>query len=78
MQTAGQGGASALVDGRIVRIGDRLAELTVTAIDAQGIVVRGAHGEQRLALVTRVTKTSSAMAPPHQRPALNVATKDSP
>jgi len=39
VQVLSQGRSSALVDGRVVHIGDRLGEWTVVAIDAQGIVL---------------------------------------
>lgn len=71
---AGPGGSSALVDGRIVRVGGRLGELTVAAIDAQGILLRGLRFEQRLALLPGVFKTPSTT--PSPQPAVAVATKE--
>ncbi len=64
-----QGGVSALVDGRLVRIGERVGGLTVVAIDAQGILLRAARYEQRITLVPGVAKTASATAPPSPRTA---------
>ena len=76
VQVSAQGGSSALVDGRVVRVGERIGELTVAAIDAQGILLRGPRFEQRLALLPGVAKTASAQ--PLSRPAVTVATKELP
>ena len=61
---AGQGGSNALVDGRLVRVGDRLGEFNVTAIDRNGLTLLGPRGEQRLPLLTGVTQTASRAEPP--------------
>jgi len=61
---AGQGGSNALVDGRLVRVGDRLGEFNVTAIDRGGLTLLGPRGEQRLPLLTGVTQTASRAEPP--------------
>ena len=42
------GAASALVDGNVLRLGDRLGDQTVAAIDAQGITLRGARGSNQV------------------------------
>ena len=65
LQVSAQGGSSALVDGRVVRIGDRLGEtgeMAVVAIDAEGILLRGPRYDQRLALVPGGGKTASTAA----------------
>ena len=56
--------SSALVDGRLVRVGDRIGEHSVAAIDRDGITLRSARGEQRLPLLTGVTQTASRASPP--------------
>lgn len=76
VQVSAQGGSSALVDGRLVRVGERLGELTVVAIDAQGIVLRGARSDQRLALLPGIAKTVSARGPLAVQPV--VATRAAP
>ena len=59
LQVSVGGGSSALVDGRVVRVGDRLGETVVVTIDAQGISLRGPRYEQRIALVPGGGKTAS-------------------
>jgi len=59
LQVTVGGGSSALVDGRVVRVGDRLGETVVVIIDAQGILLRGPSYEQRIALVPGGGKTAS-------------------
>ena len=79
VQLAANGGSSALVDGRLVRVGGRVGELTVVAIDEQGLWLRGARQEQRLSLLPGVSKLASGTAPITLRPALRVATtKENP
>lgn len=52
VQLRPQGGSSALVDGRLVMVGDRVGARTVAAIDAQGVQLRDAHGHvERLRLI---------------------------
>lgn len=53
VQLPARGAASALIDGRLVRVGDAVGERqTVSAIDAQGVSLRGAGGPQRLSLLS--------------------------
>jgi len=78
VQVSASGSSSALIDGRVVRVGDRLGEMSVVAIDAQGILLRGSRYDQRLALLPGLVKTSSARAPLAPRPAVAVATKEIP
>jgi MSHA biogenesis protein MshK len=76
IQVGAPGGASALLDGRVVRIGERIGEVTVVAIDAQGVLLRAARYEQRLALVPGIVKTASASAPPTADSAMSLVTKE--
>ena len=62
LQVSPHGGSSALVDGRVVRVGDRLGETVVVTIDAQGISLRGPRYEQRIALLPGGGKTVSTTA----------------
>lgn len=64
IQMPREGQASAIVDGRVVRAGERVGEHTVVAIDATGITLRAARGTtQVLPLLVGVTKTASGLAP---------------
>ena len=79
VQLAPGGASTALVDGRVVRVGSRVGERTVLAIDEQGLLLRGARQDQRLTLLQGVTKLPSSAAPIAARPGLSVATtKDIP
>lgn len=51
LQLPRDGEPSALVDGQLLRVGHRLNGYEVTAIDAQGVLVRGAGGRQRWTLL---------------------------
>ena len=62
LQVPVRGESSALVDGRVVRVGDRLGETVVVTIDTQGILLRGPRYEQRIALVPGGGKTPSTSA----------------
>ena len=64
VQTSGSGAASALLDGRLVRVGDRVGEQSVVAIDRRGLTLRGPRGEQRLSLLIGITQTASRSAAP--------------
>jgi len=64
VQTSSSGASSALLDGRLVRVGDRIGELSVTAIDRHGITLRGPRGEQRISLLSGITQTASRSAIP--------------
>ena len=79
VQLAANGGSTALVDGRLVRVGSRVGELTVFAIDEQGLWLRGARQDQRLSLLPGVAKLARGTAPPTPRLATRVAmTKETP
>ena len=56
--------STALLDGRLVRLGDRVGERIVVAIDRHGITLRGPGGEQRLSLLAGISQTASREAPP--------------
>jgi len=52
IQMPREGQPSALVDDRLLRVGDRLGDRTVTAIDAQGLSLRSPKGTvERLSLL---------------------------
>jgi len=62
----GRGGAAtALVDGRLLRVGDRLGDAQVVAIDMKGLQVRGPRGLERLWLLAALNDPP----PPPPRPA---------
>ena len=64
IQLPRQGAPSALVDGRIVRVGERIGDQTVASIDAHGVLLRSARGPSlTLSLLTGVLKTPSLAAP---------------
>lgn len=62
------GGSSAVIDGRIVRVGDRVGETTLMAIGPQSIVLRGVGFSQQVALLPGTFKTASTVAPFAQEP----------
>lgn len=62
VQLPRHGAASALLDGRVLRVGERSGDHLVVAIDGQGVTLRGPRGEQRLALFASVTKSASGEA----------------
>jgi MSHA biogenesis protein MshK len=66
IQLRGGGEGSALVDGRLLRIGDRLGDATVTAIDVDGLTLRGARGLHRLPMwpAGRITRAPGALDAP--------------
>ncbi|NRF71114.1 hypothetical protein HLB44_29370 [Aquincola sp. S2] len=80
VQVGAAGGASALLDGRLVHIGDRVGALTVVAIDHQGVLLRGPHFAQRLALTPGISKAGSlpAALPPVALPKLAARTGAQP
>ena len=55
--------ATALVDGRMLAVGDRLGDAVVTAIDEQGVSLRSTKGASRLlAMAPGIHKTPVAVA----------------
>jgi hypothetical protein len=61
---ANPGASTALLDGRLLHVGDRVGENSVAVIDHHGITLRGPRGEQRLALLPGIRQTASREAPP--------------
>lgn len=59
LQIPRDGVPSALLGGRVVRVGDHIGEHLVTAIDGRGVSLHGPRGEQRLSLFASVTKSAS-------------------
>lgn len=54
------GAASALVDGRLVQVGDVLDAAVVVAIDANGLLLRGQAGTRRLWLLDAVMRPEAS------------------
>ncbi|MEW6703923.1 MAG: hypothetical protein AB1430_03640 [Pseudomonadota bacterium] len=70
VQLPREGGASALVDGRLVFVGDRLGGATVVGIDARGVALRGAQGRmEHLPLIDRAIVVQQTSAPAGASPA---------
>jgi len=60
IQRTTSGPANALVDGRLVRVGERIGDQTIVAIDSHGVQLRGGRGAlQTLSLLSGVNKTPS-------------------
>ena len=60
IQRPATGAASALVDGRLMRVGERIGDQTIVAIDTHGVQLRNARGAlQTLTLLSGVNKTPS-------------------
>lgn len=66
VRVSAEHGNVALLDGRLVEVGDRVGDSTVVSIDDDGVVLRGAKGSQRLSL----TPTASKRWPGKESPAL--------
>jgi hypothetical protein len=65
VQLGAEGASSALLDGRLVHLGDRIGDKTVAAIDRHGLTLRGASGgEQRISLLAGITQVASRAAAP--------------
>ncbi len=74
-----RGGASAIVDGRLVRVGERIGEATLTAIDAHSIVLRTPRYTQHIGLTPGIAKTASVASPIiAAQPAVALAPKEQP
>jgi hypothetical protein len=56
--------STALLDGRLLHLGDAVGERTLVAIDRHGITLRGPGGELRLSLLAGIRQTASREAPP--------------
>ncbi len=59
LQVGRDGASSALLDGLVVRVGDRVDDGTVTLIDSQGITLRGPKGPVRILLLQGSSKVPS-------------------
>lgn len=57
-------GSVALIDGRLVQVGDRVGDGTVASIDDDGVVLRGPKGAQRLSLTPAASKRWPGMDSP--------------
>jgi hypothetical protein len=57
-------GSVALLDGRLVQVGDRVDDATVALIDDDGVVLRGPKGLQRLSLTPAASKRWPGMDSP--------------
>ena len=68
VQTTRGGAATALVDGRLLRVGDRLGDTRVVAIDLQGLQLQGPRGTERLWLLGALIQPSSPSPPPTPAP----------
>lgn len=66
----GRGGdATALVDGRLLRVGDALGEAKLVAIDLQGVQLLGPQGSQRLWLLAAPVQPDAPPPSPPPTPA---------
>lgn len=59
VQLPTSGAAVALVDGRPVKVGEQVDSRTVLAIDAQGLLVKGPRGPERLWLLGSTAKQTA-------------------
>lgn len=57
-------GNVAMLDGRLVEVGDRVGDSTVASIDDDGVVLRGSKGSQRLSLTPLARKSWPGMESP--------------
>ncbi|MFO1328147.1 MAG: hypothetical protein U1F56_12380 [Rubrivivax sp.] len=64
------GPASALVDGRFLRVGDAVAGATVVAIDNDGLVLHHAGATRRLWLLDAVARSDASMPTLAESPAV--------
>ncbi len=60
LQLSRDGAASALLDGQVVRVGDKVGDSTVTLIDSQGVTLRGPKGLLRILLLQGSGKVPSS------------------
>ena len=59
LQVGRDGASSALLDGQVVRVGDKVGDNSVTLIDSQGITLRGPKGPVRILLLQGSSKVPS-------------------
>jgi MSHA biogenesis protein MshK len=69
VRLSASGGDSALIDGRMVRVGERVGTTTLVAIGTQSVLLRGPGFSQQIALLPGTFKTASTTAPPTHVPA---------
>ena len=69
VQLGRAGESSALVNGRLLRVGDALGEAKVVAIDLQGLQLQGPRGSERLWLLAALVQQRSAPPSPPPTPA---------
>jgi hypothetical protein len=69
VQLGRSGEATALVDGRLLRVGDALGEAKVVAIDLQGLQLQGPRGSERLWLLAALVEHRSPPPSPPPTPA---------
>ncbi len=59
VQSPARGAAQALINGQLLKLGDTVAGRLVASIDAQGVVLRGAAGTERLWLLGDASKQAA-------------------
>jgi hypothetical protein len=59
LQIGRDGASTALLDGQVVRVGDKVGNSTVTLIDSQGITLRGPKESVRILLLQGSSKVPS-------------------
>jgi hypothetical protein len=78
VRISARGDSSALLDGRVVRVGEQLGDTNVVAIDAQGVRLRRGAVEQRVTLLPGAAKTIANGPSPVIRSAATAATRGQP
>ena len=63
VKVAASGASSAVIDGRLVRVGEHVGALTLVSVDVQGVLLRGAHFDQSLALYPGIAKLVAVKVP---------------
>jgi MSHA biogenesis protein MshK len=69
VQLGRTGEATALVDGRLLRVGDAIGEAKVVAIDLHGLQLQGPRGRERLWLLAALGRQRSSTPSPPPTPA---------
>ena len=87
VQSPARGAPQALINGQLVKIGDPVAGRQVASIDAQGVVLRGAAGAERLWLLgdgskqaagSILTSRGTQFTPAPDNPEANAAGETNP
>lgn len=60
-------GRAAVIDGRLVRTGDRVRDFEVTAVDARRVELKGAHGTYVLSMDRKDSPAVDDSPAPHQK-----------